>query len=328
MSARAIVLAASLVCPAAAVAQTTGAPLVLEAKISLGEVSGRIDHLGVDVKRQRLFVAELGNNTVGVVDLAAGKVLRTISGLSEPQGVAYVPFADSVFVANGGDGSVRVLRGEDLEPIGRIELGDDADNVRIDAARDRVLVGYGKGALAVIDPASQTKTADIHLKAHPEGFQIGETGTQVFVNLPDARGIEVVDLAAGSTRSLPTQGAGSNFPMAIDGEAHRVLVAFRSPPTLMALSSWDGHVAARIETCGDADDVFVDPKRRLVYVSCGEGVIDVLEPGDPGYRRVARVPTVSGARTSLFVPELDRLFVAVRAGSNEPAAIWVFRPAP
>jgi DNA-binding beta-propeller fold protein YncE len=322
-----ILLAASLIWPAVTGAQTASAPLILEAKIPLGQVSGRIDHLGIDVKRRRLLVAELGNNSLGVVDLAAGKVLSSIAGLSEPQGVAYVPFADSVFVANAGDGSVHVLRGENLTPIGRIELGDDADNVRVDAARHRVLVGYGKGALAVIDPVSLSKIADIRLKAHPEGFQIDDTGTQVFVNVPDAREISVVDVATGSTGSLATQGAGSNFPMAIDGDAHRFLVVFRSPPTLMALSSQDGHVVAQAETCGDADDVFVDRKRRRVYVSCGQGVVDVLELVEAGYRRLARVPTVSGARTSLFVPELDRLFVAVRAGSNEPAAIWVFRPA-
>jgi DNA-binding beta-propeller fold protein YncE len=322
-----ILLAAGLMWHAALTAQTTGAPLVLEAKIPLGAVSGRIDHLGIDAKRQRLFAAELGNNSVGVVDLAAGKVLRRITGLSEPQGVAYVQFADSVFVANAGDGSVRVLRGEDLTPIGRIELGDDADNVRVDSVHKRVLVGYRKGALAMIDPVKLSKTADIRLKAHPEGFQIDETGTEVFVNVPDAHEIVVGDLAGGSSRSLPTQGAGSNFPMAIDGEASRVLVVFRSPPTLMALSSQDGHVAAKNETCGDADDVFVDRKRRRVYVSCGDGVVDVFETGEAGYRRLARVPTVSGARTSLFVPELDRLFVAVRATSHEPAAIWVFRPA-
>jgi len=323
----AILLAASLLWPAATSAQTESPPLVLEAKIPLGEVSGRIDHLGIDLKRQRLLVAELGNDSLGVVDLAAGKILSRITGLSEPQGVAYIPSSDSVFVANAGDGSVRVLRGEDLTPIGHIDLGDDADNVRVDAARNRVLVGYGKGALAVIDPVSLLRTADIRLQAHPEGFQIDETGTGVFVNVPDARQISVADLAVGSTRSLPTQGAGSNFPMAIDSGAHRFLVVFRNPPTLMALSSQDGHVAAKIETCGDADDVSVDRKRRRVYVSCGEGAVDVLETDEAGYRRLARVPTVSGARTSLFVPELDRLFVAVRAGSNEPAAIWVFRPA-
>ena len=147
------------------------------------------------------------------------------------------------------------------------------------------------------------------------------------MNVPDAREISVVDLATGSTGSLPTQGAGSNFPMAIDGDARQFLVVFRSPPTLMALSSQDGHVVAKAETCGDADDVFVDRKRRRVYVSCGQGAVDVLEVNEQGYRRLARVPTSPGARTALFVPELDRLFVAVRAASNEPAAIWVFRPA-
>jgi YVTN family beta-propeller protein len=323
-----LLAAASLMWPATVVAQSASAPLVLEAKIPLGQVSGRIDHLGIDVKRQRLFVAELGNNSLGVVDLAAGKVLRTVAGLSEPQGVAYVPFADSVFVANAGDGSVHVLRGDDLAPIGRIELGEDADNVRVDTQRNRVLVGYGNGALAVIDPATRTKAADIRLKGHPESFQIDETGTKVFVNVPDARDIEVADLASDTNRSLPMHSTGSNFPMAIDGEAHRVLVVFRSPPTLMALSSQDGRIVAKIETCGDADDVFVDPKRHRVYVSCGEGVVDVLEQREAEYRRLTRVPTVSGARTSLFVPELDRLFVAVRARSGEPAAIWVFRPAP
>jgi YVTN family beta-propeller protein len=328
--ARSILLAAaSVMWPAAVAAQTAaGAPLVLETKIPLGQVSGRIDHLGIDVKRQRLFVAELGNNSLGVVDLVAGKVLRTISGLSEPQGVAYVPFADSVYVANAGDGSVRVLRGDDLAPIARIDLGEDADNVRVDSQRNRVLVGYGNGALAVIDPATRTKVSDIRLKGHPEGFQIDETGTRVFVNVPDAQDVEVADLASDANRSLPMQGAGPNFPMAIDRDAHRALVVFRNPPTLMALSSQDGRIAAKIETYGDADDVFADPKRRRVYVSCGEGVIDVLEQAEAGYRRLARVPTVSGARTSLFVPELDRLFVAVRAKSKEPAAIWVFRPAP
>src|SRR5262245_7234637 len=130
--------------PATVSAQTAGAPMVLETKIPLGDVSGRIDHLSLDLKRQRLFVAELGNNSLGVVGLAAGKVLQRITGMSEPQGVAYVGVADSVWVANGGDGSVQVLRGDTLAPAGRIELGSDADNVRVDGPRNRVLVGYGK----------------------------------------------------------------------------------------------------------------------------------------------------------------------------------------
>jgi DNA-binding beta-propeller fold protein YncE len=325
--ARTILLMAGLMAPASVMTQTVGAPLVLETKIPLGEVSGRIDHLGIDVKRQRLFVAELGNDSLGVVDLA-GRKARTIGGFSEPQGVAYVPFADSVYVANGGDGSVRVLRGGDLAPIGRIELGDDADNVRVDAVRHKVLVGYGKGALAVIDPAARTKAADISLKGHPESFQIEETGNRIFVNVPEAREVTVVDLAARGTRSLATEGPGSNFPMAIDPDGQQVLVVFRSPTTLMALSNPNGRVTTKVATCSDADDVFVDAKRRRVYVSCGEGVVDVFAADAAGYRRLAQVLTISGARTSLFVPEFDRLYVAARARSNEPAAIWVFRPAP
>jgi DNA-binding beta-propeller fold protein YncE len=322
------VLLAGLLMPLPATAETAGAPLTLEAKIPLGAIRGRIDHLGIDGERQRLFVAELGNDSLGVVDLSAAKVLRTIAGFREPQGVAYVPLTDSVYVANAGDGSVRVLHGDDLTPIGRIELGDDADNVRVDDRHHRVLVGYGSGALALIDTATQTKAGDIRLKGHPESFRIDASGGRVFVNVPDAREIVVVNLATGGSQSLPLRGMRANFPMAIDRDTHRVLIVFRNPPTLMALSSQDGRVVAKAVSCGDADDVFVDAGRRRVCVSCGEGVVDVFVAEGDGYRRLARVPTVPGARTSLFVPERDRLYVAARARGNEPAAIWVFRPAP
>src|SRR5215510_7941517 len=84
-------------------------PLSLETKIMLGKVTGRIDHLAVDLNRQRLFVAELGNNTVGVIDFKERKVLSRISGFKEPQGVAYHVSTDTLYVANGGDGSLRLF---------------------------------------------------------------------------------------------------------------------------------------------------------------------------------------------------------------------------
>src|SRR4051812_17049475 len=187
-------------------AQTSSAPLHLETKISLGAVAGRIDHLAIDLKRRRLFVAELGNDSVGVVDLAANRVQSTMPGLREPQGIAYEPSTDTVYVANGGGGSGRIFRAEDLTLLGRIDLGDDADNVRIDRHRNRVHVGYGNGALAVIDPMSRTKVADIRLDAHPEGFQIDEDGARAFANLPDAQEIAVVDLVRGKVAgSMPSR---------------------------------------------------------------------------------------------------------------------------
>jgi DNA-binding beta-propeller fold protein YncE len=305
------------------------APLQLEAKIPLGAVRGRIDHMAVDLKRQRLFIAELGNDSVGIVDLASQKLLRTIPGMKEPQGVGYEPSTDTLYVANAGDGSVRLFEGSDFAARERIELGSDADNIRVDAAASRVFIGYGSGALAVIDPATRSKVGDIPVRAHPEAFQIDPDTSQIFVNVPDARGIAVVDRASQKQiGKWPILDRGANFPMALDPVRRQALVIFRDPAELGVFSMTGGKLIATAETCGDADDLFVDAKRERVYVSCGAGFLDVFEPRGTSYRRIARIPTGSGARTSLFVPELDRLLVAVRASSAEPAAIWVFRPIP
>jgi DNA-binding beta-propeller fold protein YncE len=303
-------------------------PLQLETKIPLGDIQGRIDHMAIDLARQRLFVAELGSDAVGVVDVNEGKVLHVITGLKEPQGIGYVPSTDTLLVANAGDGSVRLFRGSDYEPTGRLDLGDDADNIRVDAASNHVFVGYGNGALATIDLATNGKIADIQLQAHPESFQLAQSTRRIFVNIPKAREIAVIDRFAGKqTASWPVEN-GSNFPMAVDEKSERVLVSFRNPAQLGVFSTRDGSTIATIEACGDADDLFVDEKRQRVYLSCGDGYVDVFEPEEGSYHRAAHIPTVSGARTSLFVLDLDRLFVAARANPGEPAAIWVFRPTP
>ena len=302
--------------------------LQLETKIPLGDVKGRIDHMAIDLPRRRLFVAELGNDTVGVVDLNEQKVQHVITGLKEPQGIGYVPSSDTLFVANAGDGSVLLFRGAEYAAAGRIDLGDDADNIRVDSASNRVFVGYGSGALAVIDPATNGKIADIPLQAHPESFQLARSDRRIFVNVPKAREIAVVDrFASKQTASWPIDN-GSNFPMALDENSGRVLVAFRNPAQLGVFSMQDGSAIATVDACGDADDLFVDAKRQRAYLSCGDGYLDVFEAQGETYQRAAHVPTISGARTSLFVPEVDRLFVAARANPGAPAAIWVFRPTP
>ncbi|WP_225164493.1 hypothetical protein [Bradyrhizobium sp. BRP56] len=302
-------------------------PLQLETKILLGDIRGRIDHLAVDLKRQRLFVAELGNDSVGVVDLAARSLLRTLTGLSEPQGVGYEPSTDTLYVANARDGSVQLYEAGEYKATGRIELGSDADNIRVDAAAKRVIVGYGDGGLAVVDPSTRTKVRSLLLKAHPESFQLQPDSGRIFVNLPDARTVAVVDVASGKQLASWPLDKGGNFAMAIDHERSRVLLVYRSPAELAAFST-DGKAIAATGTCGDADDLFVDAKRGRIYVSCGGGYVDVFEIDGAAYRLIARLPTATGARTSLFVPELDRLFVAVRAGAAGPAAIWVFKPMP
>jgi len=313
---------------ASAGAAAVRAPLVLETKIPLAKVRGRIDHFAVDLGRQRLFVAELGNDSVDVIDLKTEKVIRTITGLKRPQGVGYVASTDTLYVSNAGDGSVHLFQGADLAPAGRIDLGDDADNIRVDPQSNRVFIGYGRGALAVIDPMTRAIVANIPLQAHPEAFQIDPASRRIFVNVPDARQIAVVDEEAGKQiAAWPIRDATANFPMALDKDGHLVVAAFRNPATLMAFGE-DGSAAAKLAICGDADDLFVDAKRHRVYISCGEGLVEILERRGSGYERIGQIPTAAGARTSLLLSDPDRLFVAVRASGKEPAAIWVFRPAP
>jgi DNA-binding beta-propeller fold protein YncE len=301
--------------------------LQLETKIPLGNVAGRIDHMAIDLEKHRLFVAELGNDSVGVVDLDAKKVVHRVSGLKEPQGVAYIRSNDSLYVANGGDGSVRVFHGSNYSPAGRIELGADADNIRADLPANRILVGFGSGAIAAIDLRDNAKTKTFALKAHPESFQLDAASGQVFVNVPNARTIAVLDVNTGKEAQTWPLRHGGNFPMALDSDRKRVLVAFRNPAKLAAFDWEIGGLASEVDVCGDADDLFVDRKLNRIYVTCGAGFIDVLTTADAKYSRVARIPTVAGARTGLFVPEMDRLLLGVRAGFKEPAAIWVYRTA-
>jgi DNA-binding beta-propeller fold protein YncE len=302
-------------------------PLQLEIKIPLGDVAGRIDHMAVDIGRQRLFVAELGNDSVGIVDLKNRRLAHRISGFKEPQGVGYVSPSDTLYVANAGDGSVLLFNGTDNAASGRVELGSNADNVRVDTASNVVFVGYGSGGLAAIDPTKASKFADIPLPGHPESFQIDRDTNDIYVNIPNAGAISVVDRLTGKqTASWSMTSAHKNFPMAIDAEARRVLVVFREPATLGVFSIRDGSELASVGACGDADDIFVDAKRHRAYVSCGDGFLDVFEWEAGGPYQIAHIATPSGSRTSLFVPEIDRLLLAVPAKFGEPAAIWMFQP--
>lgn len=320
--------ALALICVtgAACAASTSGdSALTLQAQIALGAVRGRIDHLAIDSGRERLFIAELGNGSVAVVDLRAQTIVRRLMGFHEPQGVAYSAAADTLYVANAGDGSVRVLRGKDLSAVRTVRLGDDADNIRIDAAAHRVYVGYGGGAIAVIDSSTGRRLPDIGLKGHPESFQLAPESPLAYVNVPDSGEIAVVDLwASRQIAAWPTGTLAGNFPLALDEANHRVLVTFRRPPVVSAFDASSGRPLASIATCADADELFVDGERRRLYVICGEGFIDVLVESLSTYRRTERVPTAPGARTGLLDSSRRHLYLAVPAHGATPAGVRVY----
>ncbi|GGB21133.1 YncE family protein [Puia dinghuensis] len=292
--------------------------LHLEVKIPLSGVRGRIDHLAYDPAGHRVFVAALGNNTVEVVDLAAKQRLHTITGLHEPQGVLYVPTLGRLVVANGGDGACIFYDGKQYAELGRIALGDDADNVRYDGTR--VYVGYGSGGIAVVDPAVIKKTGDLPLKGHPESFQPGDAG-RMFINVPDEGAIVTADLSSMKVGATwENSGASANFPMALDAQGGRLFVGYRHPAQVRVLDSRSGAVLASTSCVGDADDVFYDAASGLLFVSGGEGYIDVLR----GKTLVNHIATRKGARTCLWVPAEKKLILAVPARGGEEAALWVY----
>ena len=310
---------------AALVKAQANEPLKLEKTIQLPDVQGRIDHMSIDVKGQRLFVSALGNNTVEVIDLKAGKRANTISGLKEPQGVLYLPGSDRLYVASSKDGTVKTFDATQLKLLKTVEYGDDADNLRYDSSRERIYVGFGDGALGELHSDGK-KIGEIKLDSHPESFQLEKNSARIYVNLPKSKKIAVLDREKGTV--LTTWGTGmsfNNYPMALDEQNHRLFVVTRLPARLLVMDTSSGKIVQTLAAIGDCDDVFYDQSRKRIYASGGEGAISVFEQQDADhYKEVGRIATVKGARTSFFSLDLSRLYLAVRRQGSSTAMIQVF----
>jgi DNA-binding beta-propeller fold protein YncE len=301
------------------------APLTLEKTIPLPSVHGRIDHMAFDPQSKRLFVAALGSDALAVVDIQSGEVIHTITGLAEPQGIGLDPDHNHLWIANGRDGSVRIYDANSFKPLRTLSLKDDADNIRRDGSTGHMIVGYGSGGIAIFD-SDGNQLASIRLDAHPESFQLEPNGPRIFVNVPGSHKIAVLDRNKQQIVSTwPPDDARSNFPMALNQPDDRLFVVCRNPAVLLALDTTSGRIVQKLPTVGDSDDVFFDPALKRIYVSGGQGAIFVYQQQDPDhYTQIAEIKTTSGARTSLFVPSINRLFLAVREHGNSPAAIQIF----
>jgi YVTN family beta-propeller protein len=303
-------------------------PLALVETIALPGVEGRIDHLAIDAAAQRLYVAALGNNTVEVIDTKAATRVKSVAGFREPQGIAVVPDAKLVAIANGEGEGVQFIDAGEYHPTRVVRLGDDADNVRYDVAARRLFVGYGNGALAAISPADGRLLGEVKLAGHPESFQLEASGPRVFVNVPTADQIAVIDRSAMKVIAVwPDAGAKSNFPMALDEANHRIFIGCRRPARVLVYDTTSGKPINSFAIVGDTDDLFYDAVRKRLYISGGEGYIDVFQEDNAGsFRRAAHVATAPGARTSLFVPQQNRLYLAVPHRGGQRAEIRVYEP--
>jgi hypothetical protein len=301
--------------------------LKLEKIIPLPGVKGRIDHLDVNVKDGVVYIAALGNNTLEAVDLQRGKVIQSIKRLDEPQGVGFIPQTNEVFVANGGNGLCYFYNAVTFQKVAAIHLSSDADDVRYDASTGKIYVGYGEGGIAVIDAATHRQTADVKLPVHPEGFQIDKKAGKLFVNLPDAHAVGEIDLKSMKLiKEWKTGSLYANFPMTLDTIHQLLFIGYRRPARLAVLDSQLGKMIMMKTMTGDADDLYYDVATQRIYVSGGSGYIDIFKQRDPRtYIQIAHIPSRSGARTSLFIPQLHLFLLAARASGGELAQMMVYK---
>lgn len=336
-----------LTLPALAAAQTAAAPakapavLTLARTIPLAHVGGRMDHVGVDVSGRRLFAAAFENHTLEVIDLRAGRQVRTLQ-LDEPQQSCFVPSVNRLFVASSGDGTVKIFDGSTFALVRTVHLSSDADNMRYDAIRKHVLVDYGgekylfgavsarngekDGAVAVMSLKGNI-VGRIHVGGHPEALQPEQrSGSRVFINDPDKHEIVVADLA--SYKVLARWKAGcENYPMALDEAHQRLFIFCRNRGDVAVFDSASGRRVASVRATPGAssDDMFWDSSKSRLYVLArilvrgksphvaGPGVVDVIQEEDPDhYRMIAASATGFGAQTGMFVPQRGELFVAAR----------------
>jgi WD40 repeat protein len=319
-------------------------------------VPGRIDHFAYDPATKRLFVAALENGSLEVLDLDRGERIRSIGGLTEPQGVALVPDRHCVAVACGGDGTLHVYDTRTLEEIRKLDAGPDADNVRYDAHSDTVLVAYGgdgDGAVAVFDTRAWTKVRDIRVKSHPESFQIDPAAGRVFINAPggvratNAGSVFVAHRDDGRIETvIPLKKWARNFPMAFDPAHQRLFIATRLPARLIEIDAREGKVLGEAPCTDDSDDLYYDGKTGHVLLIGGGfrpdlqapgtaspvspqgevGALDVFAVGAKGeLTRLSTTPTAPHARTGIYVPSRRAIYIAAPFRGNRDAEILEYK---
>jgi DNA-binding beta-propeller fold protein YncE len=311
--------------------------LKLVQSIPLPDVDGRIDHFSIDVNGRRAFLAALTKNTIEVVDLKAGRVIQTLPGFAKPQGVCFVAELNRLFVATGTDGALTMLDGTTLAVLHTANVSLGADAIGYDSRWKTLYVGSGggdankeSGDLTVFSAVTGAPIAAIVTDAHAGGSVVERRGRHLYVLVPERAEVLVLDR---KTRAQVVKwtipGIQKNVAVDLDENHQRLFLGVRTPASVVVLDSTSGAVVASIPTVGTLDGLSYDPVTRRIYTSGGEGFVDVTQQIDADhYERIARIPTGPTARTSMFVPEWRRLFVAVPRDKERSAELRVFEVVP
>jgi DNA-binding beta-propeller fold protein YncE len=327
---RARLTAAFALLLSAAAAPAADAPLELVQTLTSKGKAGNLDHLALDAKHGRLFLANKANNTLDVFDLKEGKLLKQVKGQAGVQGLAYAADLDRLFAALGTDGLLNVFDG-DYKVVNALNLKDDADNVCYVEATKLVYVAHADKALAVVDAKTYEKKADVKLPASAEDFVVEQGRPRLYVNCPEKSEVTVIDTDKNEiTAHYPVKKAGENVPMALDEANHRLFVGCRKEPMLVVMDTETGKEVAAVEIPGGTDNVHYDAKRKQVYATCGAGFVAVVRQKDADHYEAAdKVATAKGAKTSYFDADTGRLYVAVpRQEDKEGPEVRIYQAKP
>ena len=305
--------------------------------IPLSNISGRIDHLAVDLKNKKVFLAALEKGTVEVVDIRAGAVTQTLGGFQKPQGLLYVAKLRRLFVASGKDGTLKAFDGPSLKPSASTTVSLGADAIGYDPSANEIYVGSGgadagneRGDLTIFELDTLRRKAALATDAHAGGSVPDASNMRMFVLVPEKGEVVVVDRPTHKIRATwAVRDIQKDVAIALDEKNHRLFLGVRSPPSIVVLNSDSGEKVASVATVGTLDGLSFDASTRRIYTTGGEGFLDVTQQIDADhYRQIAHISTGPVARTSIFVPEWRRLFVAVPRDKDRTAELRVFEVVP
>ena len=322
--------------PLAATAQ----PFALVQTIEMPEVptGPYADHMALDVEGRRLFATPQANHAVDVLDLRSGKVLHTIHGIGNPHAVLFRADRRRLFVSDG-DGTLRIFNSDSYRPITSIPLQVDADGIAYDSRSGLLYVANGGEAagkhytlISVVDTVRELKVGDIRIAAAGlEAMVVDPTNERLYVNIPDANAITVINLARRTQiATWPVTMCRRNEAFALEAEGHRLYVGCNDGDvrgSIVVIDTRTGEELRRLPIGSWVDSMYYDAARRRLYASTGVGEVFTFERlPDEAYRALEPVDTAVMARTALYSPELDRLYVMVPHLGWTTAKVLVFAP--
>lgn len=301
-------------------------PLKLLGETALPGYTGDFDHLAVDLKANRLFLAAEDHGTIEVFNLSTGKHEQTLTTFNTPHSIFLVPGTNRIIVTDSGKGMSRVLDSRTLKVVGHIDLAEGADSSNYDPSTGHFYiitggkdVGMKVSYLNEIDPKSGKLLRQLKIDSdHTEALRTEQQGDRLFINVADKNYVAVVDKKTLKVIAhWAIKGAQTNLCMALDEPDHRLFVVTRNPTKLFVLDTKSGETVAAIDVPATVDGVFYDRDRNRIYVLGAVGQIGVYQQIDPDhYKELARVPSAEGGKSGLFVPDMNRLFVAASPGKH------------